>query len=218
MKPCRILIADDHDVVRKGLRAILELHPGWTVCSEVSTGRQAVETAVRDRPDLVIMDINMPELNGLDATRQIVDSMPQLPVLILSAHDSELLVRQMVSSGARGYVLKSDAGEDLAAAVEALTQGRLFFTSTVSQIIMRDLQRPPGQDDLNLPPAPRLSGREREVLQLLAEGRTNKEVAITLGISVKTVETHRSNLMSKLDLHSISDLVRYAIQNEIIRP
>lgn len=216
MKTTRILVADDHMVVRKGLRSILESHSGWEVCGEAADGREAVEMAIQQQPDIVIMDINMPELNGLEATRQVCKALPASQVLILSAHDSEQLVREMLVSGARGYVLKADAGEDLMSAVEALIAGRLFFTSSVSEFVMRGLR---GGNDLNTAPEAghRLSPREREVTQLLAEGKTNKEVATRLHISVKTAETHRKNIMSKLDLHTLSDLVRYAIQNGMIQ-
>lgn len=212
MKTTRILVADDHIVVRKGLRSILETHPGWEVCAEATNGRQAVQLVLETQPDVVIMDINMPDLNGLEATKQICKAVPRSQVLVLSAHDSEQLVREMLVSGARGYVLKADAGDDLIAAVEALASGRLFFTSSLSDLVMRSLRDSGEATEL---PA-RLSPREREVLQLLAEGKTNKEVATTLNISVKTAETHRKHIMEKLDLHSLSDLVRYAIQNAVI--
>jgi DNA-binding NarL/FixJ family response regulator len=217
MKPLRILVADDHEVVRRGLRAILMARSGWDVCCEAANGRDAVTQALKLRPDMIVMDISMPELNGLEATRQIVDQLPRTQVLILSAHESENLVRQMLTSGARGYVLKSDIGEDLIAAVEALSRGRLYFTSRVSEYVLGESRRgialsePPKEQRLQL------SQREREVLQLLAEGKSNKEVGTALSISVKTVETHRANLMNKLGMHSLSDLVRYAIQNEIIQ-
>ena len=217
MKTTRVLVADDHAVVRKGLRSILESHAGWEVSGEAANGREAVALSLAHKPDIVVMDINMPELNGLEATRQICKALPETRVLILSAHDSEQLVREMLVSGARGYVLKADAGEDLIAAVEALIVGRLFFTSSVSEFVMRGLRT--GEESGNPADLPsRLSPREREVIQLLAEGKTNKEVAAKLDISVKTAETHRKHIMDKLDLHSMSDLVRYAIQNGIIAP
>jgi DNA-binding NarL/FixJ family response regulator len=217
MKITHVLVADDHAVVRKGLRSMLESHPGWEVSAEATNGREAVALSLEHKPDIVVMDINMPELNGLEATRQICKALPETRVLILSAHDSEQLVREMLVSGARGYVLKADAGEDLIAAVEALTVGRLFFTSSVSEFVMRGLRT--GEEGGKFPELPpRLSPREREVIQLLAEGKTNKEVAARLDISVKTAETHRKHIMDKLDLHSLSDLVRYAIQNGIISP
>ena len=218
MTPVRILVADDHEVVRKGLRAMLASRPGWEVCAEASDGREALAEAAKHQPDIIVMDINMPEMNGLEATRKILEQLPRTQILILSAHDSENLVREMLTSGARGYVLKSDIGEDLIAAVEALCRGRLYFTSSVADYVLRESRRGAALGDPAQPPRPRLSPREREVLQLLAEGKSNKEVAVALEISVKTVETHRGNLMEKLGTHSLSDLVRYAIQNEIIRP
>ena len=217
MKPVRILVADDHDIVRKGLRAVLASRPGWQVCGEAANGREAVAAAIRHRPDIAIIDINMPELNGLEATREILKQVPEIRVLVLSAHDSESLVRQMLASGARGYVHKSDVSEDLIAAVETLCQGRVYFTSRVSDYVLGEARRGIMSGELPKDSRPRLSPREREVLQLLAEGKANKEVATAMGISVKTVETHRGNVMSKLGMHSLSDLVRYAIQNEIIR-
>jgi DNA-binding NarL/FixJ family response regulator len=210
----RVLVADDHEVVRRGLCTMLDSHPGWEICGEAANGREAVELALQHHPHVVVMDINMPELNGLEATRQICKALPGVRVVILTAHDSEQLVREMLASGARGYVLKADAGDDLIAAVEAVVAGRLFFTSSVSDFVMRSLAKDGGPAE-----APeRLSPREREVVQLIAEGKSNKEVATKLDISVKTVETHRKHIMSKLELHSVSDLVRYAIQNRMIEP
>ncbi len=215
MTTVRITIADDHAVVRQGLRLILESHPGWKVFREASNGRQAVELVRQEPPDIVVMDVNMPDLNGIEATRQICKDFPSLPVLILSAHDSEQLVREMLIAGARGYVLKADAGEDLIAAVEALLVGRVFFTSSVSEFVMRSLREKSEAGAGSELPS-RVSPREREVIQLLAEGCTNKETARRLEISVKTVETHRKNIMDKLGLKSLSELVRYAIHNQII--
>lgn len=214
----RILIVDDHEIVREGLRTILERHPGWIVCGEAATGRQALAEAIRLRPDVVLMDISMPELNGLDATPQILEKVPTAKILILSAHDSERLVRQMLASGARGYMLKTDAGRDLTTAVQALADGRLFFTASVSNVVLGDYQQQSAapRDVLRQLPAT-LSPRERQVLQLLAEGQTNKEVAFQIGTSIKTVENQRSKIMAKLNLHSLTDLVRYAIQNELIQ-
>lgn len=203
----RILIADDHEIVREGLRTILERNSGWTVCGEAGTGRKALTEAMRLKPDLIVMDISMPELNGLDATPQILEKLPNTRILILSAHESERLVRQMLASGARGYILKSDAGRDLTAAVESLAMGKLFFAASVSNVVLSS-----SRNSVSL-----LSPREREVIQLIAEGRTNKEIAVLIGASIKTVENHRARLMAKLDFHSLTDLVRYAIQNEIIR-
>jgi len=211
----QVLLADDHAIVRKGLRSVVESMEGWRICAEAADGREAVSLGLQYRPEIVVMDINMPELNGLDAPRQLCAAIPGLRVLILSAHNSEQLVREMLSSGARGYVLKADAGEELESALRALAGGKLYFTSSIADMVMRGLQGSsvlPETSDL----PPRLSPKEREVIQLLAEGKTNKEVAVRLEISVKTVETHRKHIMGKLDLHSMSDLVRYAIQNQII--
>ncbi len=215
MRPVHILLADDHEVVRKGLRALLEAQPGWKVIAEATDGREAVDKAQSMHPDVAIVDIGMPSLNGLEATRQIVKKAPRTRVLVLTMHDTNPLIQQVVKAGARGYVLKSDVASDLVSAVEALTHDQTFFTSKVSQII---LDRYVGKSDVpeNVadPDSP-LTPREREVVQLLAEGKSSKEVAAVLGISVKTAETHRINLMRKLDCHSVAEVVRYAVRNLI---
>lgn len=213
----RILIADDHDVARRGIRALLENHPGWQVCGEAKDGRETVELAAELKPDLILVDIGMPNLNGLEATRQILAVSPAAMILILTMHDTDQVVRDVLRAGARGFLLKSDAGRDLIAAVEALQQRRTFFTTKVSQMVLsgflnRDQQ--PSLDDLN---GNVLTSREREVIQLLAEGKTSKEVAVALNLSIKTAETHRTNLMRKLDLHSVADLTRYAVRNGIVQ-
>lgn len=218
MTPVRILIADDHEVVRHGIRALLETHKGWEVVGEAVTGRQAVEEARRLQPDLVIMDITMPEMNGLEATRQIRRDVPAVEVLVLSVHDSEQLVREVLEAGARGYVLKSDAGRDLIAAVETLCRHKPFFTAKVSEMMLEGFLKAGPAGEPGKPALSALTAREREIVQLLAEGQSNKEVADMLGISVKTVETHRSHVMTKLNLHSMSDLVRYAVRNQLIEP
>ena len=216
MTSVRILIADDHEVVRRGVRALLEVHPGWQICAETVDGREAVEKAARLRPDVVILDIGMPGLNGLEAARQIREASPLSEVLILTMHESEQVIREVLAAGARGYVLKSDAGRDLVNAVEALSRHKTFFTSSVAEMVVQgylsggQLGEQRGHSVL--------TQREREVIQLLAEGKGNKEVAELLGISVRTAETHRTNIMRKLDCHSISDLVRYAIRNSLIVP
>jgi DNA-binding NarL/FixJ family response regulator len=213
--PIRILVADDHEVVRHGIRRMIEGQPGWEICAEAADGRQAVEAAERTRPDVAILDIGMPELNGLDAARQILKASPRTEVLILTMHQSEQLVREVVSAGARGYVLKSDAGRTLVAAIEALRSRKPFLTSRVSEIVL-EAYRDRSREAAAAPAPPRiLTAREREVVQLLAEGCSNKDVARRLGISIKTAETHRSNIMRKLDLHSVTELVRYAIRNNI---
>ena len=206
MSPLRLLIADDHELVRHGLRRVIEDVPGWQICGEAVTGRQAVALTRETQPHIVVMDIAMPELNGLEATRQICTAAPTTAVLILSMHESEELIRETLAAGARGYILKSDAGAALVDAVTALATGNTFFTAGIS---------PHARTGDPAEPAA-LTPREREVVQLAAEGRSSKEIAVTLGISVKTCETHRTNILRKLGLRSISDLVRYAIRNKIV--
>jgi DNA-binding NarL/FixJ family response regulator len=215
----RILIADDHEVARRGIRALLENHPGWEVCGEAKDGREAVELASRTNPDLILLDIGMPNLNGLEAARQVLAESPDIAILILTMHDSDQVVREVLRAGARGFLLKSDAGRDLVAAVEALQLQRTFFTTRVSQMVLDGfLDRPRPENDANDDEGSDvLTGREREVIQLLAEGKTSKEVAVTLNLSVKTAETHRTNLMRKLGLHSVADLTRYAVRNGIVQ-
>jgi len=217
----RILIADDHEVARRGIRALLESHPGWEVCGEAKDGRETVELASTTKPDVILLDIGMPNLNGLEAARQILAALPEVAILILTMQDSDHVVREVLRAGARGFLLKSDAGKDLVAAVEALQLQRTFFTTRVSRMVLegfldRDSRpdRSPGNHDDSLDV---LTGREREVIQLLAEGKTSKEVAVTLNLSVKTAETHRTNLMRKLGLHSVADLTRYAVRNGIVQ-
>ncbi|HWZ76001.1 MAG TPA: response regulator transcription factor [Candidatus Sulfotelmatobacter sp.] len=216
----RILIADDHEVARRGIRSLLESHPGWDVCAEAKDGRDAVELATSTKPDLVLLDIGMPNLNGLEAARQILATNPNVAILILTMHDSDNVIREVLRAGARGFLLKSDAGRDLVAAVEALESQKTFFTPRVSQMVLdgflnREKKRSEIEDVAN-PSGDLLTAREREVIQLLAEGRTSKEVAVTLNLSVKTAETHRTNLMRKLGLHSVADLTRYAVRNGIV--
>ncbi|MGZ6144346.1 MAG: response regulator, partial [Myxococcales bacterium] len=212
----RVLIADDHEVVRKGLRALLESEPGLEVVGEAGNGREAVERAVAMKPDVVVLDIGMPELNGLEATRRIVKAAPRTEVLILTVYESEEVIREVLRAGARGYVLKSDAGRLLLTALEAVSAHKPFFTSRVSELVLAGFLSGEVRPSDDTPPGAPLTPREREVLQLLAEGKTNKEVAAALGIGLKTVETHRMNLMAKLGLHSVVDLVRYAIRNGIV--
>jgi DNA-binding NarL/FixJ family response regulator len=214
----RIFLADDHEVVRLGLRTLLENGTGWSVVGEASNGRDAVDR-VRDlKPDIVVMDLTMPQLNGLEATRQILRDGPRTSVMILSVNESEEIVREVLAAGARGFMLKSDAGKDLLVAVEGLNQGRPFFSARVADYVLGGYRNRAGVPEAVMPPSATLTGREREVLQLLVEGQSNKEVASSLGIGVKTAEAHRANLMKKLGVHSMSELVRYAIRNRIVEP
>ena len=218
MASFRILIADDHEVVRRGVRSMLEAHPSWEVIAEASDGRDAVVKAAQLHPDVVILDIGMPNLNGLEATRQILRGHPGARVLILTMHESEQVVREVLEAGARGFILKSDAGRDLVAAVEALQRNKTFFTSKVAEMVLEAyLKTKPHSPEEALLIRETLTPREREIVQLLAEGKTTKEVATLLNVSVKTAETHRSNIMRKLKLHSISELVLYAVRNNIVQ-
>lgn len=213
MGKIRIIIADDHPVVRRGLRALLESRPDWEVSAEAATGRQVVQQVKQLRPDIVVLDITMPELNGFEATRQILKEAPGTEVLILTMDTSEEVARQVLRAGARGFVLKSDADNKLLEAVESLSVHRPYLTPAVTEFVLdRYVNANSGSSD------DRLTPREREVIQLVAEGKGNKEVAAILGTSAKTVETHRANIMHKLNLQSLSDLVRYAVRNKIVRP
>src|SRR6266436_1927494 len=215
--PVRILVADDHQVVRTGLRALLESKTGWQVCAEASNGREAVEKAGQLKPDVAVLDIGMPLLNGVEATRQIRKLSPHTEVLILTMHDSELLVQEVLGAGAHGYILKDDADRNLIAAVDALRRHKPFLSPRVSDAVSSAGGRRGEGPASNQSLRGRLTPREREIVQLLAEGKSNKEVAGYLGISVKTAETHRANIMLKLDFHSITELVRYAVRNKIIQ-
>ncbi|MGB8725540.1 MAG: response regulator transcription factor [Terriglobales bacterium] len=202
---------------------MLETRQGWEICGEAKDGREAVECAKQMKPDVVLLDIGMPSLNGLDAARQIRTALPETSILILTMHDSEQVVREVLAVGARGFLLKSDAGRDLVAAVEALQQRRTFFTTRVAQLVVEGYLHPNNDNNnnnnnnKNRPGRPLLTPREREVIQLLAEGKTTKEVAVALNLSVKTAETHRTNLMRKLDLHSVAALTIYAVRNNIVQ-
>ena len=214
--PLRIVIVDDHAVVRRGVRSLLESHPGWKVTAEAATGREAVEIVRRLQPHVVVMDLSLPELNGLDATRQIVKESPDVEVLVLTMHHSEQLARDVLQAGARGYLLKSDADQSLLSAVESLRQHKPFLTSTVTEFVLDNyIRRGDLREDV---PRDAITPREREIVQLLAEGNSNKETAAALGVSVKTIEAHRANIMRKLRLKSVTDLVRYAIRNKIVQP
>jgi len=209
--PLRILLADDHGIVRRGLKGLLESKKGWKVCAEAADGREAVAKAEQHKPDVAILDIGMPELNGVEATRQIRAASPRTEVLILSAHGSERLAREILEAGGRGYLVKEDADQDLLSAVEAVRQHKPYFTRKLADWAVQEIDGSHGGARRG-----RLTPREREIAQLLAEGKSNKEVGVMLSISAKTVETHRANIMLKLNLHSITELVHYAIRNEMI--
>jgi DNA-binding NarL/FixJ family response regulator len=213
-RAARIVIADDHEMVRRGVVATLADVERWTVVAQANNGREAAALVETHEPDIAILDLSMPELNGLDATRRILAVRPETCILILTAHESEQLVREVLNAGARGYVLKSDAGRILVRAVEALLEGQTFFTSKVARLVLQGYLR--GGDGEAPESGQTLSAREREIVQLLAEGASNKVVARALGISVKTAETHRSNIMRKMQFASLSDLVKYAVRNKII--
>ena len=210
----RILLADDHDVVRKGLRGLLEVNSAWQVCGEATNGRDAVKLAMELKPDLAVLDLEMPELNGLEATRQIKKHLPDLEVLIFTMHETDQFIRDALVAGARGFVLKADAGRYLVEAVEALSRHKPFFTSKASETLLEKFLESTAASI----EADRLTDREREIVQLLAEGKGNKEISAILYISVKTVETHRAAIMRKLKMNSIVDLVRFAIRNNWIKP
>ena len=212
MSATRLLVADDHELFRRGLVAAIAERPQWHVVAEAANGREAVAKALELEPNIAILDLTMPELNGLDAAREIQAALPQTRILIVTAHESEQLVREVLSAGALGYVLKSDAGIALIHAVESLLVGRPFFSSRVGRLILEGYLRPSATESAGS----LLTPRERIVVQLLAEGRSNKEIARELDLSVKTVETHRNNIMRKMDFGSLADLVRYAIRNKIV--
>lgn len=215
----RILLADDHDLTRSGLRYLLEKRKDWTVCGEASNGRMAVEMAENLRPDFAILHMSMPEMNGLEATRQILKKQPLMKILIYTMHETEKVILDVLDAGARGVVLKSDAGDNLVAAVESITKGRRFFTARVAETVVEAyLSKRNATVNDEAPASVVLTSREREVVQLLAEGKTNKEVADRLGISARTAEGHRGEIMRKLKLGSLAELIRYAIRNGIVQP
>jgi DNA-binding NarL/FixJ family response regulator len=215
----KIVVADDHDIIRRGLKQLLTARSGWEICGEAKTGREAVTLTEQLKPDIVVLDVSMPDLNGLEAARRIHKAFPKIGILILTLYFSDMLVRDIVEAGARAYIMKSDADRDLIAAVEALANRRTFFTARAADMLYNDYSHSqPGSSSAE-PQAitrDRLTPREREIVQLLAEGKSSKEVAVALGISVKTAETHRANIMRKLELHSVSEVVRYAVKNQII--
>lgn len=210
-----ILIADDHEVVRRGVRALIESRPDWRICGEASTGEEALRLAHELKPDIVVVDIGMPQLNGIEVARKMRYTVPRAEILLLTMSDSEQLIREGLEAGARGYVLKSDAGGDLVIAIEALLRHQVFLSPAVATLFVGASM---GQSPDAANSSASLSSRERQVLHLLAEGRSNKEVADRLNISVRTAETHRIHIMRKIGAHSITELVHYAVRNRIVQP
>jgi two-component system response regulator NreC len=214
----RILIADDHDVMREGTRGVIERQPGWEVCGIATTGREAVEQAFALEPDVVVMDMSMPELNGLDAAVQIKRRLPRTEILIFTAHETDELIREVFEAGAKGFIFKSDAHQLLVKAIQSLSEHKAFLTTKVSEVLFADMLNRSGAKPHVAETGKRITIREREIVQLVAEGRNNKEIAGVLGISVRTAETHRASVMRKLSLDSIASLVRYAIRHKMIEP
>jgi len=215
MQPIRVLLADDHGLVRAGIRALLNQMPEITIVAEASNGREAVHLVDVHRPHIVLMDIMMPEMNGLDATARIVAAFPEVRVVILSMNATEQYVIQSLQAGASGYVMKDVSPQELLESLKVVSRGDVFLSPIVSRLVASGLKN---RNNVGADPAERLSTRQREVLQLLAEGFTTKEIALKLEISAKTVETHRMTLMNTLDIHNIAGLVRYAIRVGLVSP
>jgi DNA-binding NarL/FixJ family response regulator len=219
MKNLRILVADDHALMRRGIKALLETHPGWQVCGEAETGCESIERAAEWKPDVAIVDIWMPDVNGIEAARGIREVAPETEIIIYSVSFTDGLVREIIAAGVKGYIVKSDCDRVLAAAVERVANHKTFYTSNATKMTCVKTVNPA----IMSTPSPevvydRLTSRERKVAQLIAEGKSSKQVATMLGISVKTADTHRSNIMRKLELHSAGELIRYAIRNRMIEP
>jgi len=214
MAPLRILLADDHTMVRQGLRKVLEERPEWQVVAEAGDGHEAVRLAELHKPNVAVLDVAMPLLNGIEATRRIAKRVPHTRILVLSMYSDEAYVTQMMKAGATGYLLKDSAGVDLLEAVQAVAQGKSYFSPAVARLMLDDYARQRGTDDDRYES---LSDREREIFQLIAEGKVNKEIATLLFISLSTVETHRARIMEKLDLHSAAEIVLHAVRRGVIR-
>jgi DNA-binding NarL/FixJ family response regulator len=210
MKRTRILLVDDHAVVRQGFRMILDAQSDMEIVGEAANGREAVELAAQLRPDIVVMDVAMPELNGIEATRRVIASDPHIRVIALSMHKDSVYVREILRAGARGYLLKDSGADDLVKAIRAVAGGESYLSPAVSNAVLDDYRKHVTN------PIDLLTSREREVLQMLAEGKTNKEIAVVLNLSVYTVDAHRGRIMEKLNLHSINELVRFALRNGLI--
>jgi DNA-binding NarL/FixJ family response regulator len=216
VKKLRILIADDHELVRAGIRGVLKHQHAWRVVGEAVNGREAVEKAKTQKPDLVIIDVSMPELDGLQATRQILEAVPNTKVVVLTMHESGQMVHRALGAGARGFVSKSDLAASLLKAVADVSEGRRFLTSKISEIVLEEFLRTANQPVRTVRLQCQPTVREVEIIRLLAEGKSTKEIAPALGITVRTVETHRAKIMLKLGLHSLAELIHYAIRNKIV--
>ena len=210
----RILIADDHEIVRRAVRHLLEQRPEWQVCADAATGQEAVRLSQELRPDIVILDLSMPDISGVEVTQQLRESLPDTKIIVLSMHDSEVLTRQALAAGAHGYLLKSDAAAHIERAIEALLQGKGYFTPGIAATLVSALVH--GRAPSEPPNQARLTTREREILRLLAEGISNKAIARQLDLAVPTVQTHRAAIMRKLKVSSLAGLVRYAVRNGVV--
>jgi DNA-binding NarL/FixJ family response regulator len=215
LKKLRILIADDHGLLRRGARTILQSHRDWRVVGEAADGREALEKTLKLKPDVLVVDISMPELDGVEVTRQIRKALPDIKVLVLTMHESDQMVRRALDAGANGYLLKSDLPRYLPKAVKAIAGSKSFLTPKISEIVLEGFINAGNRPDQRKP-GPRITPRELEIIRLLAEGQSNKELSTQLGITVRTVETHRSKIMLKLGLHSLAELIHYAMRHEII--
>lgn len=216
MKKLRILIADDHALVRRGAVGVLRSQPGWRVVGEAANGREAVEKAIELKPDVAILDISLPELDGIEVARQIRNTVPNTRILVLTMHESDQMVRRALDGGANGYILKSDLTDSLPKAVTAVAQGKRFLTPKVSEIVLDGFLKAKDHHQQGPRAAARTTPRELEIVRLLAQGKSNKEIAAALGIAVRTVETHRGTIMLKLGLHSLAELIHYAMRHGII--
>jgi DNA-binding NarL/FixJ family response regulator len=212
-----ILLADDHDLMRQGVRALLESHANFEICGEAKNGQEAVDKAIVLRPNVAVLDISMPEMSGLDAARQIRSQVPETQILIFTVHDTDSLVRDVLDAGAQVYILKTDAADHLIAAVEAIARHDLYFSAGISKFVIDSLIKSP-ENESGPPPELPLTVRETEIVRLLAHGASNKEVAGSLFISVRTVETHRRTILRKLEITSVAELVRYAIRCRLVKP
>jgi DNA-binding NarL/FixJ family response regulator len=216
MKELKILVADDHELLRRGVQEVLHSQRGWRVVAHAVNGREAVEKAIVFKPHVAVIDISMPQLDGFEVTRLIRTQIPKTKVVVLTSYESDQIVQRALDAGAHGFILKSDLADCLVKAVKSVSQGNLFLTPKVSEIVLEGLLKPGGQFPQSDPGRARITPRESEIVRLLAQGKTNKEIATLLGITVRTVETHRSKIMLKLGLHSVVELIHYAVRNGII--